>query len=259
MPTVSDRLTVARSIIGEAAHRAMAHFIARDSLPLEQKSASDFVSEADRDVETLIRARLQHCLPGDRMLGEEMGGDVSDSFWAIDPIDGTANFLRGSPLWGVSLGYVEAGRPVVGVVAYPALSLTLSAADGLGIQKNGAAFHRHISFPEIRLASVGESTQWPAEEMAQTELALRRDGWGITEYRCATIGLGFAALGFTDGYVERHTSIWDIAAGAVLCSEAGLVVQQSGTTETAAMTILAATPPLAILLRPLVELPQVAD
>ncbi|AKC70803.1 inositol monophosphatase family protein [Pandoraea oxalativorans] len=73
------------------------------------------------------------------------------------------------------------------------------------------------------------------------EYALRTSGWGVAEYRCATIGLGFAALGFVDGYLEKHTSIRDIAAGSVICREAGLSVHARGAYHTGGQTIFAGT------------------
>lgn len=81
------------------------------------------------------------------------------------------------------------------------------------------------------------------------EPSLRRAGWGVAEYRCASIGLGFAALGYTDGYFEKNLSVWDLAAGAVICRESGLVVHHGGTYEAAGMWICAATSEVQAILR----------
>ncbi|QCJ00944.1 inositol monophosphatase family protein [Agrobacterium larrymoorei] len=237
----TNRLEAANTIMAEAVDLALRLFHERDRFVAEEKSASEFVSEADRRVETLIRERLSLHFPDDHVMGEEMGGGGSDAFWSIDPIDGTVNFLRGSPLWGVSIGLVEGGVSRVGVIAYPCLNLRLGAAQGAGVFKNGERYQRRVDFPSVRLASVGESARWPAKEVAKVELALRKAGWGVTEYRCGTVGLGFAALGMTDGYVEKNTSIWDIAAGSVICEEAGLLVTTGGSYEAAGQNIVAAT------------------
>lgn len=241
MITPEIRLRGADELMIEAAALALKFFNERDRFVLEEKKANEFVSEADREVEQLIRSRLASLFPDDRVMGEEMGGDGAEAFWSIDPIDGTANFLRGTPLWGVSLGFVQDGKSTVGVIAYPSLGLTLSAAAGLGVWKNGERFDRKVHFPSVRVAAVGESPRWSAEGIAEVELALRKAGWGVAEYRCATIGLGFAALGYTDGYVEKNTSIWDIAAGSVICAEAGLEVFSEGTYEVACQNVIAAT------------------
>ncbi|VVD64633.1 myo-inositol-1-monophosphatase [Pandoraea commovens] len=241
MPDIDQRLAVAVCIVHEAARSALELFDARGRFALEEKGAREYVSEADRMIERRIREALAIDLSEDDVMGEEMGGKGSNAFWAIDPIDGTANFLRGSPLWGVSLGFVEDDEPVVGVIAYPSLGVTLSAARGRGVSRNGQSFERNIDFPSVHLAAVGDNARWPATEIAQVEYALRTSGWGLAEYRCATIGLGFAALGFVDGYLEKHTSIWDIAAGSVICREAGLGVHAHGTYDGGGQTIFAGT------------------
>lgn len=115
----------------------------------------------------------------------------------IDPIDGTSNFLRGSPLWGISLGHVSDGRPDIGIIAHPAFGDLLCAADGFGLIVNG--------IPTAPRCDHGE-----------------RAGYAVQSFRCSTISLSFAARGFVDGHVQHVTSMWDIAGGAVLCREAGL-------------------------------------
>jgi len=241
MTYVETRLQAANDIMTAAEALALKYFNERDRFVLEEKNASEFVSEADRNVEALIRDQLAQLLPSDQAMGEEMGGDGGEAFWSIDPIDGTANFLRGTPLWGVSLGFIENGRSTVGVISYPSLGLRLGAATGLGIWKNGERFDRKVHFPSVKVAAVGESPRWTIEGISEIEVALRKAGWGVAEFRCATVGLGFAALGYTDGYIEKNTSIWDIAAGSVICAEAGLEVFSTGTYEVAKQNIIAAT------------------
>ncbi|EHJ95571.1 inositol monophosphatase family protein [Agrobacterium tumefaciens] len=241
MTDTVKRLALANKIIVEASRLALEFFHERDRFVLEEKKANEFVSEADRQVELLIREHLSLSAPNDHVMGEEMGGEGADAFWSIDPIDGTANFLRGTPLWGVSIGFIENGRSTVGAIAYPSLGTTLSAAAGHGVFKDRQPFDRKVHFPSVRVAAVGESPRWSIEGISEIEMALRKAGWGVAEYRCATIGLGFAALGFTDGYIEKNTSIWDIAAGSVICSEAGLQVHSAGTYDVASQNIIAAT------------------
>ncbi|WP_341352719.1 inositol monophosphatase family protein, partial [Pseudomonas viridiflava] len=97
--------------------------------------------------------------------------------------------------WGISLAYLSAGQPVIGVIAYPALEYTLSAQSGKGVWLNGDPFARPEPPQNLRIVVIGSSNNWPAESLAQPELSLRHNGWGLAAYRCATIGLGFAALG----------------------------------------------------------------
>lgn len=242
MTDFAGRLDVAVRIVGEARGIALQLFDQRTKYALEEKQASEFVTEADREIEAFIRSALASHFPDDAILGEEMGGDAQGAFWAIDPIDGTANFLRGSPLWGISLGFISGGRSVVGAICYPVSDLTIAAASGIGMTLNGAQFCRDVPFPSVRVASVGESPRWSIDGISAVERALRSDGWGVAEYRCATIGLGYAALGYTDGYIEQNLSIWDLAAGAIICQEAGLQVEYGGSYDAAGMWIRAAIP-----------------
>ena len=244
------RLDAANAVMAVAAPVGLNLFNRRAQFALEEKGATEFVTEADRQLERLIRDHLATTLPGDDVMGEEMGGSTGHAFWSIDPIDGTANFLRGSPLWGVSLGYVEAGRSKVGVICYPALGVTLVAAEGLGVWHQGKPFHRHVPFAGVQVVAVGDSPKWPVADVLALQARLRAAQWGIAAYRCATIGLGFAAMGHTDGYVENRLSIWDVAAGAVICSEAGLVVRQGGTMSSSGMWMCAALPAVQDVLAP---------
>ncbi len=258
MASLEHRLQVATATMARAAPLALDLFHRRSQFALEEKSANEFVSEADRQVESYIRACIATALPDDIVMGEEMGGAAGDAFWSIDPIDGTANFLRGSPLWGVSIGYVAGGRSQIGVICFPALDVVLSAALGLGVWHQGHPYTRQVPFSGVRVASVGDSSRWSIEGIAAVEGALRRAGWGVAEYRCATIGLGFAALGYTDGYIEQSLSVWDLAAGAIICEQAGLVVEYGGSPDAGGMWIRAATPEVHHITRPYVPVRQLS-
>ncbi|CAM3344547.1 inositol monophosphatase [Pseudomonas floridensis] len=244
---MKDRLSIAVRCVDQASALALEHFNNRHALDIATKSPQDLVSQADLEVEHLIRARLKEHFPDEAVLGEELGGEVIIDGWTLDPIDGTGNFLRGSPLWGISLAYLEAGHPVIGVIAYPALGYTLSARSCNGIWLNGKPFVRPQPPQHLRIVGVGENTNWPAETLGQLELNLRLNGWGLAGYRCATIGLGFAALGQTDGYLERFTSLWDIAAGAVICREAGLLCKIQGKQLPSTMSIAAGSEELMMI------------
>lgn len=250
MTGLQSRLDVANAVVASAASVGLDLFHRRAQFALEEKGAKEFVTEADRQLEQLIRERLAILLPNDGVMGEEMGGATGRAFWSIDPIDGTANFLRGSPLWGISLGYVEDGRSTVGVISYPALGVTLAAAKGLGVWHQGQPFRRHVDFGGVQVVAVGDSPKWAVSDSLALQDRLRSGQWGVAAYRCATVGLGFAALGYTDGYVENRLSIWDVAAGAVICAEAGLVVRQGGDLTSSGMWICSAVPAVQEILAP---------
>ena len=130
--TIETRLTVATRLIREAGDLAAGYFARRAALTRETKGPQDFVSVADREVETLIRTRLAEAFPEDGFLGEESGGGAGERCWVVDPIDGTNNFLRGLPLWGVSIAYAIAGEPVIGLIYLPSVGRLYSAVRGGG-------------------------------------------------------------------------------------------------------------------------------
>lgn len=225
MTAIPDRLARAIAVIEEAAAIAERFFHARDTIETRTKRAQDFVSKADTTVETLIRERLAEVFPGEAIVGEEMGGDAGEAYWIIDPIDGTSNFLRGSPLWGISLGFVRDGRPELGVVALPALKQLLAAADGTGLFLNGKPHPRNVPFAEVRLMSLGDSLSDDIDDIAALHTGLRRSGWIVEGFHATSIGLAFTACGILDGHLQKTTTMWDIAGGAVLVRESGLEVR----------------------------------
>lgn len=225
MTGIPDRLARAIAVVEEAALLAKRFFHARDTIETRTKKAQDFVSEADTTVETLIREKFAKAFPGEAVVGEEMGGDAGDAYWIIDPIDGTSNFLRGSPLWGISLGFVRNGRPELGVVALPALGDILAAADGTGLFLNGRPCPRDIPFAEVRLMSLGDSLSDDIDDIVALHAALRHSRWIVEAFHATSIGLAFTARGILDGHLQKTTTMWDIAGGAVLAREAGLEVR----------------------------------
>lgn len=105
------------------------------NVEVELKPDGSHVTEADRRAEELIRERLGRHFPGAAILGEEFGGDrrpVPGDQWVVDPVDGTTAFVLGLPMFGVLLGLLRDGDPVVGVAHFPALNETLWAASGSG-------------------------------------------------------------------------------------------------------------------------------
>ena len=118
------RATLAKSLVREAGAIAMQHYRPGRRLVAESKGLQDIVTVADRAVEDFVVARIAEGFPGDVVLGEEHGFsrayDGAAPLWVIDPIDGTANFARGLPLWCVSLGLLVGGEPVAGAIFNPA-------------------------------------------------------------------------------------------------------------------------------------------
>jgi myo-inositol-1(or 4)-monophosphatase len=135
------RLLTARAVAREAGKLAFDYFRRRAQLQVELKGMQDVVSVADRAVEDLMRARLSGAWPEDDLLGEEGGGAErrpGAALWVIDPIDGTANFLRGMPYWSVALAYVIDDRVEIGVTYDPVHDELFWARRGGGAHRDHA-------------------------------------------------------------------------------------------------------------------------
>jgi histidinol-phosphatase len=105
------------------------------NIAVDRKADGSEVTEADRGAEQLLRRRIAERFPDHRLLGEEFGGERSrdaEHLWLVDPIDGTASFAIGLPLFGTLIAYLRGGEPCVGVIGMHALGETVYAATGQG-------------------------------------------------------------------------------------------------------------------------------
>lgn len=112
---------------------------ARQRLVTELKPDGSVVTNGDREVELFIREELAQVTPGMPVWGEELGfeTDQGNGIWLVDPVDGTTNYSVGSPLWGVSIGFVQSGVIEIGAVALPDLGEVYLAVRGHGVTLNG--------------------------------------------------------------------------------------------------------------------------
>ncbi|MBB41282.1 MULTISPECIES: inositol monophosphatase family protein [Hyphomonas] len=214
-------------IMQEASDLALSWTRRREALVVDEKSAGQFASSADLDVEAMLRRCLAEEFGDGRIIGEEMGGDLGEGItgWALDPIDGTSNFLLGLPLWGISAGYIEKGGSALGAIALPELGLLLSAASGTGLRVNRIAQPRAASRGPVKIMALGENDFEPGPETDARAQTFRDQGYAVVRYRCAVFSLASAALGRLGGYVERGCGLWDVAAADIICREAGMSVE----------------------------------
>ncbi len=120
--TLSLEIQTALACVQDAANIAMPLF-RQSGLLIDYKADSSPVTQADKQAEQAIRARIARAFPDDKIFGEEFGGtlDLAGRQWVIDPIDGTKSFATGNPLFGHLLGLLEDGVPKIGVAMLPAL------------------------------------------------------------------------------------------------------------------------------------------
>jgi myo-inositol-1(or 4)-monophosphatase len=213
------------------------------------KGAQDWLTEADLAVEKLLAERLGEKFPEDGFQGEETGrGRTGTLRWVVDPIDGTANYARGSPRFCISVGLLEDRMPMVGVLVAPALGEVFAARQGAGATLNGAPI-RAANTTDLSRAMV--ECGWShrrsnagffrlVEDVMGAGAVLRASGSGA-------LGLADVAAGRIDAYVEQHINLWDVAAALAILAEAGAVVSpfMDGDGPMQGNPILAAAPGIA--------------
>ncbi|WP_040166289.1 inositol monophosphatase family protein [Microbacterium gorillae] len=196
-----------------------------------KSTLADIVTAADREVEGLIRERIERHRPDDGFLGEETGHTAGTSgiTWIVDPIDGTVNYAAGIPLYGVSIAAVT-GEPrpgewtaQVGVVDVPATRERFHAVAGGGAWLGDRRLHVTADRePAGALLATGfgydRATYTADLALLASAMPLAR---GIRRMGAASIDLAYVAAGRMDAYFERGLKPWDHAAGALLVTEAG--------------------------------------
>lgn len=205
---------------------AMARFDAAD-LDVGVKADASHVTEADLATERAIRGILADERPADGILGEEFGttGDTARQ-WIIDPIDGTANYLKGIPMWTVLIALAIDGVPRVGVASQPALGRRWWAASGLGAWTNVPGGEpRRLSVSTV--STVAEASisfqslaQWDDVGRADDLLRLSRAVWRDRGYG-DTWPYMLLAEGRIDFVAEFDVKEYDIAALVPIVHEAG--------------------------------------
>jgi myo-inositol-1(or 4)-monophosphatase len=210
-----------------------------------KSTPTDLISEADVLAEGAIRELLGRRRPDDSIVGEE-GDDVTGTTtlrWIVDPLDGTVNYLFGIPQWCVSVACE--GR--AGVILDPVRDELFEAVPGRGARLGGVRL-RASDRDDLATALVATGFAYDAgvrgRQAAVTARLLPRVA-DIRRLGSAALDLAWAAAGRVDAYFERGVSAWDIAAGTMLCQEAGLEVRELAPRDGLPAGVLAAPPALA--------------
>ena len=222
---LASDLDLALRLADAADAQSLPRFDAAD-LKISTKADRSHVTDADLATESAIRAVLHAERPADGILGEEYGAE-GDAYrqWVIDPIDGTANFLRGVPLWGTMISLAVDGIPQVGVVSMPALARRWWASTGAGAWTASSSGPRRLrtstvdSFDDASV-SFQSIAQWADAGQLPALMRIAERVWRDRAY-----GDVFAYMLLAEGRLEMVAEFdvkeYDIAAAVPIVREAG--------------------------------------
>ncbi len=187
----------------------------------ELKSDGTIVTQADREVETMLRERLPQLIPGTTVSGEEYGYSAPgpEGVWVVDPVDGTSNFAFGSPLWAVSIGLIRDGAPEMAGIYLPDLDELYMGRRGEGAFRNGKPLAKLVPGPvrPEQLVSYNEHVI-PHVNMSSIPGKMRCVG-------AAVIDGVWVASGTYRGLIGFRERLHDVAAILVLLNEVGAEVR----------------------------------
>ncbi|MCB1498972.1 MAG: inositol monophosphatase [Bauldia sp.] len=244
-----SRYRAGLEITREAGVLALDYFRGRGKLTVERKGLQDFVSVADKKTEDLIVERMSAAFSDDSILGEEGGlRQRGPLLWVIDPIDGTANFLRGVGHWCVSLGLIADGKAMAGFLYNPVTDELFSAHAGGGAFLNGERI-AVSAVTDIADSSLGTgfAHRLPLEPYVRDMAAMLKAGVDCRTFGSGALDFALVAAGRLDAAYYRHINLWDVAGGLAIVAEAGGRVSDflaGKAVMTEGNAVLAATPAL---------------
>ncbi|MFN4309353.1 MAG: inositol monophosphatase family protein [Ferrovibrio sp.] len=206
-----------------------------EHLQVSKKGPADFVSAADRKAEKILQQELAKLRPDFGFIMEE-GGRVEakdgKSYWIIDPLDGTTNFLHGIPHFAISIGVQREDELIAGIVLDVVRDELFWAEKGIGAYVNERRL-RVSARRKLTEAVFGTGIPFhgrPGHAAFVKDLTtIMPEVAGIRRMGAAALDLCYVAAGRFDGFWESGLSAWDMAAGIVLVREAGgMVTDLSG-------------------------------
>ncbi|KAA6206269.1 MAG: inositol monophosphatase [Candidatus Tokpelaia sp.] len=219
------------NIMVQAAFKA-GRALARDfgevqNLQVSMKGPADYVSQADKKAENIIRRELQYARPSYGFLLEESGeiiGEDKQHRFIIDPLDGTTNFLHGIPHFAVSIGLESQERMAAAVIYNPITDELYTAERGSGAFLNDRRL-RVSARRRLEDCVIGTGIpHFGGKNHGSYLVELRNimaEAAGIRRMGAAALDLAYIAAGRLDGFWDENLKPWDMAAGLLLVREAG--------------------------------------
>lgn len=220
---------VARTVVESAGEMIRRHIGRVADSDIHSKGPSDYVTEVDQAIENRIIDTIRAHFPDHHIMSEETANDGLQAgvTWVIDPLDGTTNFIHGFPFVAVSVAVCVDKRPVMGLVLDPMREELFFARKGHGAYLNG---RRILARNGAGLEEALVATGFPSrsknvlEPYMDTFRSIFNRVSGIRRAGAAALDLAYLAAGRVDGFWEVGLKAWDVAAGALLVTEAGATV-----------------------------------
>jgi len=204
-----------------------------DQLEIKEKGPSNFVTQLDRKVESIIIDSLKSIYPRHTYVSEEVGriegsGKDIESMWVIDPLDGTTNFIHGFPYYAISIAYVEKGKTLHALIIDVPRQDEFTASFGRGAYLNNRRVRvskaKGLSGTLLSNSSHDTDKGRVRHDNMSTFRSLYSNGLTIRRTGSAALDMANVAAGRLDGFWGSGLGMWDIAAGGLLVREAGGLV-----------------------------------
>ena len=214
MKSISPNLNLMIKACEKASKVIIRDFGELENLQVSKKGPKDFVTKTDKKVEKVLIEELSKSKKNFSFITEESGKilkENKESFWIIDPIDGTSNFLHGIPHFAISVALQINNEILIGLIFDPIKNEMFYA------EKNSGSF---VNNNRVRVSSKNNldeclfATNNTGVKSIHPKLNLRSTG-------CAALDLAYVGCGRLDGYFHNNINLWDIAAGKIIVEEAG--------------------------------------
>jgi myo-inositol-1(or 4)-monophosphatase len=223
---LQKRYDFCHALIKEAGALALSYFQNIEQLTIKSKGPQDVVSEADVNVEHLIKDRLKAAFPEDGFLGEETGRDAfgnADCIWVVDPIDGTQPFVSGMGSWCVSIALVVNGKVAMGFVFAPARNELFAGFEGKATLNGKPIQVKDVGSVKNGITAIGYSPRLAAAEFLPFFGNFINAGATFVREGSGALALCYVACGRLIGYAELHINSWDcLGALAVVYAAGGI-------------------------------------
>jgi myo-inositol-1(or 4)-monophosphatase len=241
---LADLLRLGLVAVARASEVLTARFRAADLTVAFKLGPADVVSDADSAAESECRRVILGERPGDGFVGEEQGVRVGHSgiTWVLDPLDSTANFVRGIPIWSISLAAIDRIGPAIGIVGVPPHDEVFWATRESAVHLNDLALQPPpVRSMEAAMIVIGWSPRTEGRRQSAIASQVIGQAGKVRSPGSPALGLAWTAAGrFDAAYYEMDFEEWDVAAGTLLCRRAGLTVMaEHPITDDASRRILA--------------------